>query len=174
MNASKLALVKDGKVARRQGKRNILAALDAFEPANDHDGVGTCGNIKSLFDPEYDVKTGKYKGGIFNNKPFYEAVDAPYLLAKLVAGYRGLNVNAEGQEAYKVTWMVVLRHKETGAIVTFYDWKGGSSFGSDIMPALAESVGYRSFKVDLTNLLKALTHKNFPHPYDGCSIGEIA
>lgn len=157
---------------RRNNKMSLLAAMEPFEPGNPADINGTCGNIKDCFDPNYerDPKTGeyKYKGGIFKNKPFYEKVSAPYLLAKLVASYPGLKVSCEGQEGYKVTWTVVLKHKETGAILTFYDWKGAASYGSNIRHCEG------GLKNDIARLLKALADPRFPHPYDGCVIGEIA
>ena len=92
-------------------------------------------------------------------------VSAPMLLARLVSG--GMSPMVLGQEGYKITWEVALKHETTGAILTFYDWKGGASYGScgssDIV-----------FLADVKALLAALTNPRFPHPYDGCVVGEIA
>ncbi len=151
---------------RRSADYSLLDALKAFESADSSLLAGTCGNIQTQFNPEW--KNGAMQGGIFGGESFYEAVSAPFLLAKLVAGYPGLSVNAEGQDAYKITWTVVLKHKSSGNVVTFYDWKGGSSFGGNLTSAKGK------FKTDLIALLLALVNQNFPHPYDGCRIGEIA
>lgn len=159
------------RIERRSADYKLLRALEAFEPASIDLAEGTCGNIQCQFNGEFNKQPdGEWKtaGGIFNGKCFYDVVSAPMLLAKLVAGYRGLNVNAEGQDAYKVTWTVVLRHKKSKNVVTFYDWKGSASFGSNQYEAKG------AFKKDLTALLLALADDAFPHPYDGCRIGEIA
>lgn len=158
---------------RRSNKPELLAALEGFQPCEADRINGTCGNIQWQFDGSPELGSGLsvkgYKGGIFDGKAFYELVSAPYLLAKLVAGYPGLQVNAEGQEGYKVTWTVILKHKKTGHVVTFYDWKGAAAYGSDLRSEMPES-----FRRDLSALLKALASPYFPHPYDGCVIGEIA
>lgn len=155
---------------RRNNNIELLKATEAFEPADQSLLGGTCGNIQSVFDPQINYsKMIKTREGLFGKKYFYEMVSAPMLLAKLVASYHGLDVGAQGQKAYKVTWTVVLKHKKSGHILTFYDWKGGASFGSNLGDELPAQ-----FKKDVAELLKALADERFPHPYDGCSIGEIA
>jgi hypothetical protein len=158
---------------RRNHNKELLEAMEAFEPASPDLIEGTCGNVQSEFDPSYDAdESGKYayRGGIFSDaKPFYEIVSAPYVLAKLAASYPGLQISTEGQEGYKVTWTVVLKHKESGHVITFYDWKGAASYGSDLRSKLPPG-----FKEAVKALLLALADPQFPHPYDGCVIGEIA
>lgn len=105
---------------RRNNNKKLLGAMDAFEPASSDLLRGTCGNIQSLVNPTFKKVGEKYKnvGGLFKGETFYDKVSAPYLLAKLVASYPGLQVNTEGQDGYKVTWIVVLKHKETGGVFT--------------------------------------------------------
>lgn len=159
---------------RRNNNRKLLDVLNAFEPANPDDIAGTCGNIQSVINPKFDInpKTGKWEnvGGIFKGKCFYDKVSAPYLLAKLAASYPGVQISTEGQDGYKVTWTIALKHKDTGATFTFYDWKGAASFGSNIFPDELKG----QLKMDFILLIKALADPRFPHPYDGCVIGEVA
>lgn len=157
---------------RRNNNKRLLDAFEAFEPASPDLIEGTCGNIAELVNPKFTKVGDEYKhiGGIFKGKTFYEKVSAPYLLAKLVAAYSGIQVTTEGQDGYKVTWTLVLKHKESGHVVTFYDWKGAASIGSDVFPSSNDA----QFKKDFIKLVKALADERFPHPYDGCVIGEVA
>lgn len=151
---------------RRAADYSLLAALKAFEPASVDLLNGTSGNIQWAYNGN---RFGKEKvEGIFKGKAFYEVISAPMLLSRLCAGFHGLQIQVGGQENYKTTWDVALKHKESGNIITFYDWKGGPSFGSNI----AEPGGI--FKDDVAVLLLALVNDRFPHPYDGCCVGEIA
>lgn len=153
----------------RGAKYNILKAFEAFEIANSDDMNGTSGNIKDIFQ-EYvwncdDPAHYKTSYGAKNQKSFLDLVSAPMLLARLVAA--GMIPTIEGQQGYKVTWTIALRHKETKEILTFYDYKGASSYGSS-------NVDNKAFTNDVLKVLKALINPKFPHPYDGCVVGEIA
>ncbi len=152
---------------RRNANYNLLKSLKAFEPVEGELLENTCGNIQDQFNPTYyrEKNPGIFGKGV----AFYDAVSAPMLLARLCAGFSGLHIFARGQEAYKVTWQVILRYKESGHIVTFYDWKGSASFGSDLSGELPAK-----FKRDVQSLLLALVDETFPHPYDGCKVGEVA
>jgi hypothetical protein len=158
------------KIESRSANYALLKAMEAFE-SSDRSPVGTCGNIKTQFEGELKLGPGKgfkYHGGIFGAEPFYKAVSASMLLSRLCAGFHGLKITVGGQSFYKTTWEVVLKHKESGNIVTFYDYKGAASFGSNVSKAEGQ------FKDDLEALLLALVDDSFPHPYDGCRVGEIA
>ena len=157
----------------RNANYELLESVSAWEPAPSDSMGGTCGNIQYHVNGEYDFDSRKYKGGILGGKSLYDAVQAPYLLARLMAGFTGLQVSANGQEAYKTTWDTAIKHKRTGAIVTFYDWKGAASIGS-CDKALSLVKTDKGFKADLKALVRALTDERFPHPYDGCTVGEIA
>lgn len=137
---------------QRAHDKSLLNIFNEFEflselPFNDYPS-GFCGNISMKL------------------KRICEEVSAPLLLARLVAA--GAIVKTEGQQGYKTTWQVVLKHKKTNNIVYFYDYKGGSSYGSN-WPINSES-----FFRDVEEVLNALTNWKFPHPYDGCVVGEIA
>lgn len=147
---------------RRNHDKSLLEIADKFKPTSIDRIYGTCGNIKQDVEGNFDTKDW--------DKCFAAAVAAPYLLARLCAMFAGLQIQSNGQEEYKVTWKVVLEHVETGHVVTFYDWKGGSSFGSDVSGENAP----KPFISDVKKLIQSLRNDRFPHPYDGCVIGEIA
>lgn len=100
---------------------------------------------------------------------FYESVSAPYLLARLVAA--GFVPEVVGIDGYKTTFDFMLKHNATGRVLTLYDYKGGSSFGTEFTSL--DDVP-KDFLKDVKAVIKALSNDRFPHPYDGCVIGEIA
>lgn len=155
----------------RQANYDLLSVFDLFEPVRDKEKIyGTSGNIQYCFenynlsDNEYKTKYGKAKKC---QKPFHSLISAPMLLSRLVSA--GCVPLVEGQDGYKITWRIILEHKKTKAIYTFYDWKGGSSYGSCKLGFTNEQA-----KKDFLKLLQALINPKFPHPYDGCVVGEIA
>jgi len=121
--------------------------------------VGTCANIQQQIEDGHN-----YDSSFSNN------VSAPYVLARLCALFNGLKIEANGQKSYKTTWEVVLTHTKTGHVLTFYDYKGGISYGSNIYGKETPE----DFIKDVKNLLQVLADNRCPHPYDGCVIGEIA
>src|SRR5690606_1098813 len=151
---------------RRQANYDLLKAFANFEQADPMAVNGTYGNIQMDFE-DYDYKTGKYKTKYGKNKPFYYLVSAPMLLARLIAA--GFTPRVSGQDGYKVTYTFTLRHIPTGCILTFYDYKGASSFG-----ACKKGHENKDFQADALRVIKALINPKFPHPYDGCVVGEIA
>lgn len=157
---------------RRNNDTEILNAFDGWESVT-QDFVyskvsSTCGNISYDVEGEYDIKSHNHTKDLFNGKSFYKSVSAPYLLARLVAA--GMKVETRGQEGYKTTWHVWMRHKETGHFLSFYDYKGASSYGSDVYGKTAP----KEFIKAVTQIILAVTNDRFPHPYDGCVVGEIA
>lgn len=152
----------------RNNDVKLLNAFKVFETTT-QSVEETCGNIKECYE-YYNMTTHSYdtKYGKEQQNSFYHLVSAPMLLSRLIAA--GFTPTVYGQDGYKVTWEFVLKHKDTGHIVTFYDFKGGPSFGSDVY---GDNVP-ESFKKDLLRILKALINPRFPHPYDGCVVGEIA
>lgn len=148
-------------MGRREANYDLLKIFEKFS----HGGeiVGTCGNISDVVDP-YDFKTPNGYRETFKGKN-----SAPMILARLVSA--GVPITVHGQEGYKTTWEVILTHKLSGHVMTFYDYKGGISYGSDVRE---KSETNQEFLKDVKTLLKALGDDQFPHPYDGCAIGEEA
>lgn len=145
---------------RRNADYSLLEACKAFEPASPECINGTSGNISFELFPYKSIET---------YKAFYDYISAPMLLARLCAGFTGLQLSVGGQENYKTTWDVALKHKKSGLIVTFYDYKGAPSIGSNY-----DASKNKVFLKDVKALVKALTNERFPHPYDGCVVGEVA
>lgn len=143
----------------RNANYKLLEAFKGFEQGAEEQRCGTSGNIASILFP--------YTPGDENHKSFYDLVSAPMLLARLVSA--GFSPIVEGQAGYKVTWTVILIHKETGCTLTFYDYKGASSFGASI-----DGYNSKKFIAAVKKLTEALADERFPHPYDGCVVGEIA
>lgn len=144
----------------RTADRKLLEVAKLFVPAKGLDVMeGTSGNIQA------DIK---------GNQEYEDTIAwttaAPYLLARLCALFEGLQVETHGQTAYKITWSTCLVHPETGHRLTFYDWKGCSSIGSDVSGKEVP----KAFLRDVKKLIKVLQDDKCPHPYDGCVVGEVA
>lgn len=151
-------LIKDVVQPEESRKANykLLDAFNDFESVSDEFSKGTYGNIQNVIYPNW-VKVPR----------FYDEVSAPMLLARLVSA--GFTPSVQGQNGYKTTYNFTMRHKRSGCIVTFYDYKGASSFG-----ACERGHSNKKFQMVLKKIIKALTNPRFPHPYDGCVVGEIA
>ena len=143
----------------RSANYKLLSIAKKFEPVGIEHLVDTCANII------YEIETIETPW----EETFTANVSAPYVLARLCALFHGLQIDVGGQEYYKVTWTTILRHKKTGEIVTFYDYKGAISYGSKIDGPMSDN-----FLKDVKKLLKVLSDERCPHPYDGCVVGEIA
>lgn len=149
---------------RRQADYNLLSIIEKFVPEADQEKInGTCANIRKQIEGDLFSDTA------YENS-FSASVSAPYVLARLCALFKGLHIDVGGQDYYKITWQVILTHKETGHVITFYDYKGGISYGSDIYGPKTP----KTFLKDVKNLLEVLKNDRCPHPYAGCVVGEIA
>lgn len=156
----------------RGAKYDLLKIFERFESVTDEDVFcGTSANIRDLFQQYVWNCEGpahyKTEYGAKNQKSFLDLVSAPMLLARLVAS--GCIPIIDGQNGYKVTWRVALKHKETGYVMTFYDYKGAASYGSH-----CDGLENTAFIKDALTLIKTVINPHFPHPYDGCVVGEIA
>lgn len=159
----------------RNANYKLLSIFKSFEVVTDRDSlINTRGNInyyfqsKGLFGINEEHKNSQFD--TLKNKGMFEVLSAPYLLAKLVSA--GCIPFVEGQDGYKNTWTIALKHKKTGHIITFYDFKSASSVGSSLTGY--DSKDEKTFLKDAEKLIQALINERFPHPYDGCVIGEVA
>jgi hypothetical protein len=150
---------------KRNANYKLLEEFNKWKFSTDITSLnGTCANLRTEFE-SYNFETKKYSSPYGGS--FYNLISAPMLLARLVAA--GCKPLIEGIDNYKCTWEVILIHKDSGAILTFYDYKGASSFGTcDI------AIEQKQVQKDLIKLIKALVNPRFPHPYDSCVVGEIA
>jgi hypothetical protein len=145
---------------RRNADYKLLKIAEKFEAAELPDV--SSGNIQYQI---YDLNSSES----FYTK-FCQHVSAPMGLSRLIALFSGLRIASHGQGAYKITWEVALKHKKSGLVITFYDWKGGLSMGSNLGMGKLKA----SAKKDILELLNVLINERCPHPYDGCKVGEEA
>lgn len=151
----------------RNANYKLLEVNKLFVPAlNGATLNGTCGNIQEQIEPRLE----DVKADIEAYDKRLSGQGAPIVLSRLIALFEGLQIETCGQSAYKITWNVILVHPETGHLVTFYDYKGGISYGSDIFGKETP----KSFIRDLKKLIEVLKDSRCPHPYDGCVVGEAA
>lgn len=148
----------------RNHNPKLLAVVHKFEPTDITRIGSTCAYIQNLIEPQRFELGGNWE------ETLAAKVSAPYVLARLCSLFNGLQIKSSGQDAYKVTWETALKHKETGHVVTFYDYKGGISYGSNVYSKETP----KAFVRDLKKLIKTLADDRCPHPYDGCVVGEIA
>lgn len=153
----------------RNANYKLLEVNKLFVPAIGAGDVQTSGNIKNIVEPP--PKTISDFDNYYNNS-FGGLVSAPMALSRLIALFEGIQIETFGQSGYKITWNIALVHPETGYILTFYDYKGGISYGSSADPS--DKVRMKAFVRDVKKLLKVLKDERCPHPYDGCAVGEVA
>lgn len=96
----------------------------------------------------------------------YESMPSSHMIYCLLCMYQ-CEVVSKGPEGYKGVWMIPIRHKETGQIIIFREWKGGFSLGCQGM-----------FKPetdrDVRALLTLMINGKVLHPYDGTFAGTVA
>jgi hypothetical protein len=155
----------------------IRAAADAFEPvAQLPDSF--CGNI--YFGLAYDLATQKFKYLTGKNAavaayddpayaPLYRVMPSALWLYRLLCLFQ-CTVHSEGPDGYKTVWSVGLKHKATGEVIIFREWKGAFSLGHHGIGRVKNG----TFERDLLALLTALASPDCPHPYDGTVAGSVA
>lgn len=98
---------------------------------------------------------------------FEQMMPSSHALYSLLCLY-SCEINSHGPDGYKTVWSIGLRHKETGQIVIFREWKGGLSLGcSD------NDFNSKSGK-DIKRLLSLMVNGQILHPYDGTRAGCVA
>lgn len=58
---------------------------------------------------------------------FYRAISSPLALYRLICMFQKMPTD-KYNDWYKVVWSFPLKHKETGEILSFSEWKGGFGF----------------------------------------------
>ncbi len=100
---------------------------------------------------------------------FYSALPSALLMYRLACLFQG-NIKACGQDGYKFTWQFALKHKKSGQIICFGEWKGGSLFWTQFNLSDVPN----DFKADILKLIDVLVSDTCPHPYDGLVAGSVA
>ena len=140
-----------------------------WEPVSskDHDLIG---NVRPTFSLETEKFTFSHEKFLPDYIGMYHVISSALLLYRLICLYKA-EVYTEGPEGYKCIWWITLKHKETGEVLMFGEWKGAAGIwtryhNSKELPA--------SYKKDTLNLLNFLVSKTCPHPYDGLVAGSVA
>jgi hypothetical protein len=100
---------------------------------------------------------------------FCQAIPSALLMYRLSCLFPG-QIKTFGREAYKFVWQFNLKHRATGEMVCFGEWKGGALFWTNFDYSNCPPL----FKNDLEKLLTILVSDNCPHPYDGLVAGGVA
>jgi len=132
----------------------------------------TDGNGNVNYDCSFDLDKGTINWG---NHDFVNELGLANLISSPLLLYRLISIFFAPPETpgnpYKTIWWYSIKHKKTGKALGFGEWKGASGFW------LTES-GHKQlkqpFKSDLEELLLFLVSDQIPHPYDGCTSGQVA
>ena len=94
------------------------------------------------------------------------ALPVSHMLYSLMCMFR-CSVDVNGPDGYKVVASIPLRHKETGQIIIFREWKAGFALGCNGMfePQTQK---------DVCALLTLMINGQVLHPYDGTFAGSVA
>ena len=99
------------------------------------------------------------------------AISSALVLYRLICMLKKPHVIAEGADGYKVPWCIYLKHKKTGAVVCFSEWKG--SFGFRTHFSTPEETP-KEFLDDIKFVIDLILSNNSPHPYDSTVAGSCA
>lgn len=151
--------------------QKIKSIRSVFEVV-EYEGVHSlCGNVRVSF----NVKTCKatLNPVEFGNKDFissYEQISSALALYRSISLFKtGLNKNHA--DFYKLNWMIVVKHKESGEQLGLGEWKGGFQIFTK-----ANKYGDlpKSFVDDVEMFLTFLVSPNMPIGYDGTVAGTVA
>lgn len=98
-------------------------------------------------------------------------ISSALAMYRLVCMFNNPHIIAEGAMGYKVPWEMFLKHKKTGEVVCFSEWKGAFGFRTrltDINNAPEEFIN------DIKFVLELMFSNNSPHPYDETVAGSCA
>jgi len=157
---------------RRLTPKNLdkaKAITNKWEPTEK--GGDLIGNVRPLFNVaentfEYIDGYNSYETHIGMYKVFSSAL----LLYRLICLYKA-KVITKGPGGYKCTWWVSLKHKETGEVLMFGEWKGAAGIWTKYRD---HSDLPKSYKQDSLDLLNLIASNKCSHPYDGCVAGSVA
>lgn len=153
----------------RMGNYDLAEAIKSrWEHTND--STSGCGNVN--YDCSFDLENCKIEWGrhdFANTLGIGNLISSPLLLYRLISIFFGAPEVVS--DPYKTIWWYNLRHKKTGKLMHFGEWKGCSGFW---LPEGGHNELKQPFKKDLEELLLFLVSDQIPHPYDGCTSGQVA
>ena len=138
----------------------------------EHSNKSENGNGNVNYDCSFDLSEGRVVWGEHNFAKILglaNIISSPLLLYRLISIFHGNTTVVK--DPYKTIWWYNIKHKETGRILVFGEWKGAAGFW---LPESSHAELKQPFKSDLEELLLFLISDQIPHPYDGCTSGQIA
>lgn len=99
------------------------------------------------------------------------AISSSLVLYRLVCMLKQPHVIADGADGYKVPWCIYLKHKKTGAVVCFSEWKGAFGFRTSFYEPKDTP---KEFLDDIKFVIDLFLSNNSPHPYDSTVAGSCA
>ena len=156
------------RVAKQVSKWTPISKAEARRLAPE----GLIGNVR----PNYDKAKGKFVF-ISDNTNWIKFPTISAVMSSALFLYRLLclfetEVQVEPiNDRYKCIWWITLKHKESGELLQFGEWKGAAGTWTRFhcLEDLPET-----FKRDYVLLLNELCSKDCPHPYDGLVAGSVA
>ena len=95
-------------------------------------------------------------------------ISSANLLYRLCCLFQNLPVDITGPSGYKVVWTAYVKHKASGKVFGFSEWKGAALYR---MPTRELEDEWVDGWIELLDLLCS---DHCPHPYDGVVAGSIA
>jgi len=160
----------DLNAGRKANYKRAAKITSVWEPISPKDQE-LCGNVR----PNFNTVTKKF---VFGNHDcfskgyagMWEAISSALLLYRLLCLYKA-PVETFGPDGYKVIWWVALRHKETGEVLMFGEWKGAAGTWTRFHDHKELP---KTFKRDTLSLMNLLISDQCPHPYDELTAGGVA
>ncbi len=124
----------------------------------------------------YDRKTSQfiyreYKSGDERYVSAFEVMSSALLLYRLICIFpSNPQLIVDGAQGYKVPWEFWIKHKETNTLFCMSEWKGGISIRTEYN----EYDDNAQATNDIIDLLNLIVSNESPHPYDGCTAGQVA
>lgn len=156
----------------RKGNYTALKEIQEKWEFSKTKDLSGCGNIchQTYFSKE--KQTFEFlEDNLFLNENYFDLanlLNSPLLLYRLICIFFAAPTI---MDAYKLIWEYPIKHKKTGKEMFFGEWKGATNFW---LPEPTHKELNEEFKNDLLELLNFLVSDQIPHPYDGCTAGQIA
>jgi hypothetical protein len=122
-------------------------------------------NKKFVFRPD----NARSDWGKFPGMP--EVISSALLLYRLLVLFTAKVKVDPARGRYKCVWWITLKHKETGELLMFGEWKGAAGIWTrfsnhkELPP---------TYKADMLELMNTLADPKCPHSYDGLVAGSVA
>lgn len=143
--------------------------IERFEVENEADPT-LCGNVRVTYLESEAVLTDFLCEEKEGQTTSYEQISSALALYRTISLFQ-CGLSAGRADFYKLNWMVVLKHKETGKYLGLGEWKGGFQIFTEGQNLSKLS---KTFIHDAEELLTLLASPDCPIGYDGVVAGSVA